>query len=350
MKTSLYFCQGPSDKVYHVQMEKLADGYVVNFQYGRRGSSLTVGTKTNFAVSQDAAQKIYDKLVKEKLAKGYDYIKGEASGPSVTPVFTKKESLSNMLPQLLNAIEDPEVYITDDRFIAQEKMDGERRMVSLMGETITQTNRKGESIPTVMDLKSALGYECTVYSENIGDEYFVFDLLSFKGKDLRSLPYSERYSILNSVSFGKGINIVPLARGTKEKRKLYERLKKENKEGIVFKREDAPYSIGRPSSGGDQLKFKFYKTATFIVASVTKGKRSVGLELFDKGERVFMGKVTISPNFKVPSIGELVEVRYLYCFKQGCVYQPTFLGPRTDIDLKDATINQIVYKAVMGDE
>ena len=94
------------------------------------------------------------------------------------------------------------------------------------------------------------------------------------------------------------------------------------------------------------MKFKFYKTATFIVANSTPNKRSVGLELIDNNtQRVFMGKVTIPPNYEVPEIGDLVEVRYLYAYRGGAVYQPVYLGKRNDSDLTDATMRQIVFKA-----
>ncbi len=48
-----------------------ADDYVVNFQYGRCGSVLKRGTKTEAPVSLEEAESIYDSVVKEKTAKGY---------------------------------------------------------------------------------------------------------------------------------------------------------------------------------------------------------------------------------------------------------------------------------------
>ena len=39
--------------------------------YGRRGTTLNLGTKTNVPVDYEHAKLIYDKLVKEKQAKGY---------------------------------------------------------------------------------------------------------------------------------------------------------------------------------------------------------------------------------------------------------------------------------------
>ena len=69
--TSLYYREGSSDKEYHVRLEAKDNGYVVNFAYGRRGSTLTTGTKTSAPVYYDAALMVFDKLVKEKKAKGF---------------------------------------------------------------------------------------------------------------------------------------------------------------------------------------------------------------------------------------------------------------------------------------
>ena len=69
--TSLYFRDGPSDKEYHASIEPKADGFIVTFAYGRRGNTLTVGTKTEAPVSLADATKVFDKLIASKVAKGY---------------------------------------------------------------------------------------------------------------------------------------------------------------------------------------------------------------------------------------------------------------------------------------
>jgi len=69
--TSLYFQEGTSDKVYHIQLKKKDSGYVVNFQYGRRKGSLKEDTKTLVPISLGAAEHVYSKLLQEKLKKGY---------------------------------------------------------------------------------------------------------------------------------------------------------------------------------------------------------------------------------------------------------------------------------------
>ena len=70
-KITLYYREGSSDKIYHAAVEAAGTGFVVNFAYGRRGSTLQTGTKTAKPVEYAAARNIYDKLVFEKTAKEY---------------------------------------------------------------------------------------------------------------------------------------------------------------------------------------------------------------------------------------------------------------------------------------
>ena len=52
---TLYYRQGSSDKVYQCRIELAGKRFVVNFAYGRRGSTLNTGTKTNVPVDYDSA-------------------------------------------------------------------------------------------------------------------------------------------------------------------------------------------------------------------------------------------------------------------------------------------------------
>jgi predicted DNA-binding WGR domain protein len=70
-KTSLYYREGSSDKEYHISVEPRGNLWVVSIQYGRRGSKLQTGTKTNSPVSETVALEIFEKLKKEKQSKGY---------------------------------------------------------------------------------------------------------------------------------------------------------------------------------------------------------------------------------------------------------------------------------------
>lgn len=67
----LAYQEGSSDKVYFVQVVKVARGYEVHFQYGRRGNTLITGTKTSGPVSLSEATGIYYVLIHQKKSKGY---------------------------------------------------------------------------------------------------------------------------------------------------------------------------------------------------------------------------------------------------------------------------------------
>ena len=104
-RTTLYYREGSSDKVYQASIEPQGELFVVNFAFGRRGSTLNTGTKTQTPVDYDTATRIYTKLVNEKKAKGY------TEGPDGTPYQnTPKEGhVAGILPQLLNPIDEAEV-------------------------------------------------------------------------------------------------------------------------------------------------------------------------------------------------------------------------------------------------
>ena len=80
---TLYFREGSSDKVYQISLEPAGDGYVVNFAYGRRGSTLSTGTKTHHPVPFDEAKSIYDRLVREKMRRATR--RGRTASPTSTP-------------------------------------------------------------------------------------------------------------------------------------------------------------------------------------------------------------------------------------------------------------------------
>jgi bifunctional non-homologous end joining protein LigD len=130
-----------------------------------------------------------------------------------------------------------------------------------------------------------------------------------------------------------------------QKSRLLNTLKQRNKEGIVFKQLNAPYTPGRPNSGGAQLKHKFCATLSAVVAKVND-KRSVEVRLLDEEGWQPAGNVTIPANQEVPSVGQVVEIRYLYAFKEsGCLFQPVYLGKRSDVAQMECVTKQLKFKA-----
>jgi predicted DNA-binding WGR domain protein len=73
-QTKLHYRSEKSDKIYEVDLCAAGDGeFVVNFRYGRRGTTLREGTKTPFPESRAKAEQIFDDLVASKTKKGYQY-------------------------------------------------------------------------------------------------------------------------------------------------------------------------------------------------------------------------------------------------------------------------------------
>lgn len=82
----LWFREGTSDKVYEIDLVEVAPGqHVVNFRYGRRGGALKDGTKTPLPLSLDKARGVYQKLVDDKLAGGYQTGPVTAASPAPQP-------------------------------------------------------------------------------------------------------------------------------------------------------------------------------------------------------------------------------------------------------------------------
>ena len=354
--THLEFREGSSDKVYDIAIEEQGSGYVVNFSYGRRGSSLNTGTKTSSPVSLDEAQKVYDKIVKEKLGKGYQPVGGGAqlgAVVKVTPIITvatSQERDTKLRPQLLVAISEDEAerYLTDDDWCAQEKFDGKRMTIRKTTCDVIAANKKGLSIGFPNPIREAMDPFMSSFvtdGEAVGERLFVFDLLEINGGNLRPFPYSARLVHLNELlgEAGKAVEVAKTAIGTDAKRKLMADLKAAGKEGIVFKCLSARWSAGRPESGGPALKCKFWSSVSCVVIKHNT-KRSVDVALSGQ----YVGKVTIPPNWEVPKVGQCVEVKYLYVVGVGgSLYQPIYLGPRDDVGISECTFEaqKLKYKA-----
>src|SRR5258707_12447580 len=183
-RITLYYREDSSDKVYKAAIEPKGELFVVNFAFGRRGSSLNTGTKTSSPVDYETAKRTYDKLVAAKMAKGY------TAGEDGTPYqhTEKANRITGILPQLLNPIDEREVkrLLRDPAWCLQEKFDGRRVLIQKKGDNVTAINRKG----LVIGLPSSIGVSAQKISsdfiidgECVGDVLYAFDLLEWDGEN-----------------------------------------------------------------------------------------------------------------------------------------------------------------------
>jgi bifunctional non-homologous end joining protein LigD len=349
-RITLHYRAGSSDKVYQAAVEPAGnDRFTVTFAYGRRGSTLQTGTKTASPVPYQVARAIHERLVIEKTAKGYT--PADDGTPYRNTVNEKRDT--GIACQLLNPIDETGLMhlLDSPDYALQEKFDGRRLLLRKSNGLLIGVNRLGLEIglPAPMaDEAEALHGEFILDGEAVGEILYVFDVLSADGVDLRGEAYEvrlRRLYLLLATGPQRHLRAIETVCLPAAKRERFERLRAEGREGAVFKNLHAPYTPGRPASGGAQLKYKFYETASCLVIG-RNDKHSVALGLFKSGRVVPCGNVAVPAGREIPTEGTPVEVRYLYAFSQsGTLFQQVYLGPRDDIAATDCTIEQLKYKA-----
>jgi hypothetical protein len=173
----------------------------------------------------------------------------------------------------------------------------------------------------------------------------VFDLLEIDGTDTKPLRFDQRQAQLQKIL---QIAQAPSIRSTRTefqrdaKVALLERINNFNLEGIVLKKIDSPYRIGRQP---DQFKYKFTEVSSFVITRLNE-KQSVALGLFDVQARlVNCGDVKIRNRYFTVHEGLIIDVRYMHAFPQSnLVYQPRMVAIRDDLQPEACTLSQLRYK------
>jgi bifunctional non-homologous end joining protein LigD len=363
----LFFQEGTSDKVYHAHLYDEGGGtFTVEVEWGRRGASLNKGKKA-VSVPREKAEKAFASLVREKRNKGYEEMtaevkpaaeappEGQGSGSRATGVRKR----IGIAAQLLNAIEEAQALalLADEHHVAQQKLDGNRVIVHV-GEKVFGTNRAGQVTTLHHDIIEGASYlprgtvlDGEVVTTTDGPTYFLFDVLSIGSSDVRQEGYLARWSrLMDDLEPGLSgpIRVLECAHTAKEKHSLFERLRASKAEGIVFKHKHAPYTSGRPASGGTQLKHKFVKAADVVlVENAGNAYRMVvrdGKKWRDVG-KVFAGTTNASRkeiDSRIAAGERLVaEVKYLYATDDDQLFQPVFVRLRDDKEEEACILGQL---------
>jgi bifunctional non-homologous end joining protein LigD len=143
-------------------------------------------------------------------------------------------------PQLLDALK----LLSADRVI----LDGE----------IAALDEKGRSSFQLLQLFKSSG--------DVPLVYYVFDLLSLEGKDLRQQPLSARRKLLDQV-LEKAPENIRLSDELRSKDDLLRVAQEFGLEGLVAKRPNSIYESGRRS--GAWVKFKITKSQEFVIGGYT---------------------------------------------------------------------------------
>src|SRR5271170_1509990 len=104
----LYFRQGSSDKVYHLQLENVEDKWSVQAQWGRRRSALQSDVKVSNSTYEEA-KRAYDRILREKTGKGYQIVQAaENCNGAISVGLPASKEHSGHTPELLTPIEEPD--------------------------------------------------------------------------------------------------------------------------------------------------------------------------------------------------------------------------------------------------
>lgn len=347
---------GGSDKVYKLQLVELLEGWVVNFQYGRRvpGPGHQIqgtngGTKTSAPLPYATALATYQAQINAQMGKSYvtisSNIEATRSDQFSAVVFAERKPMSGMFPMLLMEVKTEEQarqLCQNPSYCAQEKEDGERRLLAKDGQlAVRGINRKGEYVELPASIRSAANQiflnTFVLDGEIIGEVLKVWDILDQNGDSVREDGMRVRYERLkNQVNNSQdgSIRICRTAFTAESKLFLFNEVKARGGEGIVFKLVAAPYVEGLSKYS---LKWKFKADATVQVVSISKTKRSIQMGVTGSdGDLQILGKVTIPPNHAIPVVGAMVDVEYLYCYPNGgSLFQTAYKSPRQDKDEPD---------------
>ena len=97
-------------------------------------------------------------------------------------------------------------------------------------------------------------------------QYYVFDLLCLNERDLTGPPLIERRALLNSLSFkDKRIRIVDYVEANPAE--LLTAVREQKLEGIIGKRKDSPYQLGKRS--GAWIKFRVNRGQELVIGHST---------------------------------------------------------------------------------
>ena len=125
-------------------------------------------------------------------------------------------------------------------------------------------------------------------------QYYVFDILQRDGKSLTSLPLTERKELLQKI-LPKSEVIVFCDHVDTEGKSLFREMKKMNLEGMIAKRKNSKYLVGKRTT--DWLKIKNVQSQEAIIVGFTapKGARSsfgsLLLAVEKRGKLVSIGNV-----------------------------------------------------------
>ena len=347
---------GGSDKIYNITPRAKDGGWVLDVERGARLGARVNETRPEVGVFTEAqATKLFTELVNKRLKhRDTPYTEDTEGGERATPEPAAAPQSERVGCVLLTAVDANQgaALISNPDYAAEQKHDGKRIILIGTSAGVTAYNRSGLACgisPLVLQHAQTLQRSVQSFAvdgEMIGETYYVFELLELAGTDYREHSYETRKKILKRL-----IELAPelttfvygyVAWTIEQKRELLTRMYAAGAEGLVFRQVAALYRTGRQPR---EFKLKFWESATCIVSELNPTKSSVSIQLYNEAnELVDVGHCTVDYRKKGLSVGDLVEIKYLYFNQGGSLYQTSYLGKRDDIPVTDCNLSQLRVK------
>jgi hypothetical protein len=370
---------GGHNKFYELWMEQKgsSDYWFVNFKYGAIGTSGLSGSKTPTAMMKHLASGIYNKLLTEKLGKGYSTVKeGSKALPKSMQSFVeekaKKKTMSDYLSVGLmmptkDVLENLEAYTKNGDWMFQQKLNGQFCRIFWTGigkDEPIAFNKTGGIVELNDEISSAVrkaGKAVILDGELINGAFHAVDALRIGTVDLEHVYADLRFDALSgyvSQYQGAYIHFVQCGLSEDAKRELVKHLQDNSQEGVVIKLKAAKYEAGKASmaSKAVSVKIKFWKEVSALMLK-WNDKNSIQVAVREKvgmsHKTLNVGNVTVPEKYKnqIKDAGEgcIVRVRYLFATAANKLYQPT-LDPdddgnvvRDDVVMAD-TVDDLIHE------
>ena len=382
---SLHYTDGGrSDKVYNIEIEQVGPNqFDVTGYNGKRGGTLTPRKQNDSPVSLAEAQRLFAKLEREKVNhRTTPYVVVSRNGTTTTTT-ARPSNPSPPAHETTGFVANHPKKISEDEalrllkngdYVVEQKCDGEFMAVLYRHNRVTASNKRGNGIPVPPTLATAIRQLATLAccetlglaGEYLNSTLHIFTVWEKNGTSLMTLPQHLRIAVkekleqvltdhltASTTKRSASLKFVYTAKTQSDKTALYETIKANAGEGVVFKHRESDVSF----------KYKLYETTEVLV--VANSKRSAECFAYHEGTLTSLGSVTIPNDSTHQEIKEanlrqqpiVASVKYLYLSAPpaigptcGQLTQASFLRFRPDFDEQSCVTTElkVVNKTVLS--
>jgi hypothetical protein len=381
---SLHYTDGGrSDKVYNINIEEVGPNqYDVTGYNGKRGGTLTPRKQNDSPVSLTEARRLFAKIEQQKVNhRTTPYVVLSRNGATAPPTAQPSSPTTNHEatgfvanhPKKVSEDEALRLLNNDDYFVEQ-KCDGEFMSALYRLNRVTASNKRGTGIPVPPKIATAIRQLASLACcETLGlaGEYLdstlhIFTVWEKNGTSLMTLPQHLRVAVKEKLEQAlaeqlaastsrqsTSLKFVYTAKTQSDKTVLYETIKANAGEGVVFKHRESDVSF----------KYKLYETTEVLL--VANSKRSAECFAYHDGTLTSLGSVTIPhdathqeiKNANLRKQPVVASVKYLYLSAPpaigptcGQLTQASFLRFRPEVDEHSCLTTElkVVNKSVLS--